>query len=63
VAKHAWHSLIFEGLPFYLDMLESINAFQYVEILGDNYTLYTIKKLNLYFCDGETQSGWVPSKT
>ena len=32
VVKHAWHSLIFEGLPFYLDILESINAFQYIKI-------------------------------
>jgi hypothetical protein len=32
VAKHAWHSPIFEGLPFFLDMKECINAFQYIEI-------------------------------
>jgi hypothetical protein len=32
VAKHAWHSLIFEGLPFYLGLLESKKEFQYIKI-------------------------------
>jgi len=27
IAKHAWYSLISEGLPFFLDMKECMNAF------------------------------------
>ena len=47
--KHAWHSLIFEVLSFFLDMKECMNVFQYIEVWGDNYTLYTKIK---YLTDG-----------
>ena len=50
VVKHALHSPIFEGLPFYLDILESINHFN-ISRFEKKFILYILQDISKLIFD------------